>query len=215
MDEEFINYIFPILKEIIVMSGYLYISSEQIPHFLSVIYPRIAAFVTDDSINYLQGKYEMPQLDSKVYLDLNDDLAVEAKVEYGYNGHLYNPLTDELPSTIVRDKVKEAQLMNVFETYDFKIDKDKMVLNDDHQIYQFMNQGVPALIAQHEVNATERFKGMSPKQVNKKVSVGVRLQSDLMTFKLEDLAFDVSEYQEVLAQYQLKKKYYRLKDGSF
>ena len=48
---------------------------------------------------------------------------------------------------------------------------------------------------------------MSPKQVNKKVSVGVRLQSDLMTFKLEDLAFDVSEYQEVLAQYQLKKKY--------
>ena len=144
MDEEFINYIFPILKEIIVMSGYLYISSEQIPHFLSVIYPRIAAFVTDDSINYLQGKYEMPQLDSKVYLDLNDDLAVEAKVEYGYNGHLYNPLTDELPSTIVRDKVKEAQLMNVFETYDFKIDKDKMVLNDDHQIYQFMNQGVPA-----------------------------------------------------------------------
>lgn len=215
MDEEFINYIFPILKEIIVMSGYLYISSEQIPHFLSVIYPRIAAFVTDDSINYLQGKYEMPQLDSKVYLDLNDDLAVEAKVEYGYDGHLYNPLTDELPSTIVRDKVKEAQLMNVFETYDFKIDKDKMVLNDDHQIYQFMNQGVPALIAQHEVNATERFKGMSPKQVNKKVSVGVRLQSDLMTFKLEDLAFDVSEYQEVLAQYQLKKKYYRLKDGSF
>ncbi len=215
MNQQFTRDVFPVLKQIMSMDGYLYISKEQLPNFLSLVYPKIEAYLTEESINYLQDKYEMPQLDSKVYLDLNEDLAVEAKVEYGYHGNLYNPLTDELPSTIVRDKVKEAQLMNVFETYDFKIDKDKMVLRDDHQIYQFMNQGVPALISQHEVNATERFKGMSPKQVNKKVSVGVRLQSDLMTFKLEDLAFDVSEYQEVLAQYQLKKKYHRLKDGSF
>ena len=36
-----------------------------------------------------------------------------------------------------------------------------------------------------------------------------------MTFKLEDLSFDLAEYNDVLAQYRLKKKYHRLKDGSF
>lgn len=214
MDQSFIRTVLPLLKEIYRLEGYLFISNDKIPHFLSVIYPRIADFIVEDSTDYLKDKFEIPELNSKVYLDLNEDLAVEATVEYDYNHETFNPLKDEIPNRIVRDKVTETHLMNVFETYDFTVQNDKMLLKNDDSIYEFMKHGVPALMARHEVNVTDRFKGMNLKQPNQ-VSVGVRLQSDLMAFKLEDLAFDLSEYQEILAQYRLKKKYHRLKDGAY
>lgn len=205
---------FPILKQLVASGGKLKITKDQLPEFLSLVYPKIKPYLTEESVVYLEQKHNVPRLESKVYLDLNEALAVEAKVEYDYNGRTYHPLTEEIPSKVIRDKVKEADLMNTFDAYAFEREEDKLVLRDDAQIYQFVRLGVPSLMARHEVNVTDRFKGMSAKTATN-ISVGVRLQSDLMTFKLEDLSFDLAEYNDILAQYRLKKKYHRLKDGSF
>lgn len=211
---EFSRNAFPILKQVVVLGGKLKITKDQLPDFLSLVYPKIKPYLTEESISYLENKHQVPQLDSKVYLDLNEAREVEAKIEYDYNQRTYHPLIENIPSKVIRDKVKEADLMNTFAAYAFKREGDKLVLRDDAQIYQFVRQGVLALTTRHDVNVTDRFKGMSAKTATN-ISVGVRLQSDLMTFKLEDLSFDLAEYNDVLAQYRLKKKYHRLKDGSF
>lgn len=205
---------FPILKQVVALGGKLKIIKDQLPEFLSLVYPKIKPYLTEESIDYLEQRYSVPQLDSKVYLDLNEALEVEAKIEYDYNKRTYHPLTEDIPSNVIRDKVKEADLMNTLNAYAFEREEDKLVLRDDAQIYQFVRLGVTALMTRHEVNVTDKFKGMSAKTTSN-ISVGVRLQSDLMTFKLEDLSFDLAEYNDVLAQYRLKKKYHRLKDGSF
>lgn len=211
---QFTRDVLPIVKQMAALKGTLNLAKDQLPEFLSLVYPKIKPYLTEESIAYLEQKHNVPQLDSKVYLDLNEALEVEAKIEYDYNNRTYHPLTEDIPSNVIRDKVKEADLMNTFNAYAFEREEDKLVLCDDAQIYQFVRLGVPALTTRHEVNVTDKFKGMSAKTATN-ISVGVRLQSDLMTFKLEDLSFDLAEYNDILAQYRLKKKYHRLKDGSF
>jgi hypothetical protein len=65
-----------------------------------------------------------------------------------------------------------------------------------------------------EVLATEAFKQREVRQP-KIVSLGVRLENNLLNVDFGDLDFDISELSHILDQYKLKKKYYRLKDGTF
>ena len=65
-----------------------------------------------------------------------------------------------------------------------------------------------------EVLATDNFKNreIKPFKIN---SIGVRLESNLLNINIEDIGLDLSEISQILERYKLKKKYYRLKDGSF
>jgi len=65
-----------------------------------------------------------------------------------------------------------------------------------------------------EVLVTDALKARKLKQP-KLSSIGVKVTNDLLEIQLSDSDFDVKELAEIMRQYQLKKKYYRLKDGSF
>ena len=45
--------------------------------------------------------------------------------------------------------------------------------------------------------------------------MGVRVENDLLTIDLEKLNIDIKELEEIMLKYNLKKKYHKLKDGSF
>ena len=65
-----------------------------------------------------------------------------------------------------------------------------------------------------EVLATENFKS---KEVAKpKIgTVGVRVENNLLEIDMDKLNIDLKQLEDILQKYKLKKKYYRLKDGSF
>lgn len=65
-----------------------------------------------------------------------------------------------------------------------------------------------------EVLATDKFK---EKQIKKeqRVSVGVKIENNLIDIDLSNLNFDTKELQEIMRKYKLKRKFHRLKDGSF
>ena len=46
-------------------------------------------------------------------------------------------------------------------------------------------------------------------------SLGVRVENDLLSIDLKNIDIDSKELEEIMAKYALKKKYHRLKDGSF
>ena len=61
---------------------------------------------------------------------------------------------------------------------------------------------------------TDNFKAREIKQP-KIGTIGVKVENNLLTIDLENLNIDVKELEEIMAKYELKKKYYKLKDGSF
>ena len=78
----------------------------------------------------------------------------------------------------------------------------------------FLNSGINFFIQKFEVMATDKIK--SKKVINlRKINVGVRIENDLLNIDFTNLDFDEKELVEILKNYNLKKKYYRLKDGSF
>ena len=65
-----------------------------------------------------------------------------------------------------------------------------------------------------EVLATEKFKEKEIKQP-KISSLGVRVQNNLLEINFDQIDFDPSEISKIMEKYKLKKKFHRLKDGSF
>ena len=61
---------------------------------------------------------------------------------------------------------------------------------------------------------TDNFKTKQIKQP-KIGSIGIKVENNLLIIDLEKLNIDPKELEEIMQRYKLKKKYYKLKDGSF
>ena len=81
-------------------------------------------------------------------------------------------------------------------------------------IYQVMESGTEKLMELGEVRCTKNFlkyRVVRPM----KVSVGVSVSSGLLNLDISTDDIPQAELLDILASYRAKKKYYRLKDGSF
>lgn len=65
-----------------------------------------------------------------------------------------------------------------------------------------------------DVMVTDNFK---TKQIRtpKMAGLGVKVENDLLSIDLSKMDIDSNELKDMLDKYSLKKKYHRLKDGSF
>lgn len=96
----------------------------------------------------------------------------------------------------------------------FDVQNLKFILPDEDKIYEFLTNDINYYMKKFEVLATENFKS---KEVAKpKIgTVGVRVENNLLEIDMDKLNIDLNQLEDILQKYKLKKKYYRLKDGSF
>ena len=64
------------------------------------------------------------------------------------------------------------------------------------------------------VMVTKNFKKKKIRNT-KMTGLGVKVENDLLTIDLSKIDINANELQEIMEKYSLRKKYYRLKDGSF
>ena len=90
----------------------------------------------------------------------------------------------------------------------------RFILPDNDKIYNFLANDIEIYMQRFEVLATDNFKS---KEIRKpKIgTIGVRVENNLLSIDFKKLNIDINEIKDVMQKYQLKKKYYRLKDGSF
>lgn len=85
---------------------------------------------------------------------------------------------------------------------------------DEELIYDVMKNGTQRLMELGEVRCTKRFRDYHAIR-KMKVSVGVSVSSGLLELDVETDDVSQSELLDILGSYRTKRKYYRLKDGSF
>ncbi len=116
-----------------------------------------------------------------------------------------------------RDEVREEEALYLAMQWFPEIDEEKEELccgGDEARIYEVMAQGVEKLMEIGEVHCTRRFLGYHV--VNQvKVSVGVSVSSGMLDLAISTEDIPQSELLDLLQSFRVKKKYYRLKDGSF
>ena len=143
----------------------------------------------------------------KFYLDALDGL-VTCKCDVYYKEDKYNLLEDRGSRDFEREGVIINYLLEDFEEYK----DDELCIKNDECLYHLLTS-LNELREYGEVFSTARFDSLGFKK-KVKVSVGVRVQSDLLNLNLIS-NLEKDELLAVLSSYKQKKKYHRLRSGEF
>lgn len=189
---------------------------EDISKLFSIVFPKVKEQIQLENVDKKEvEKYIPKELYVKVYLDYNEKNYITADIKFIYGEQEFNPLLEQ-SLNIPRDIAKEDEVLELFKKSGFMLDtqKARLILVNDEQIYQLLTQDIEIYMKKFEVLATDNFKQKEIKKP-KIGTLGVRIENNLLNIDFSNLDFEPSELKEIMQKYHLKKKYHRLKDGSF
>lgn len=189
---------------------------SELADLFSMVIPKVKDNIKIDKIQSEEIEKYMPkELYTKVYLDYDKNNYITADVKFCYDDIEFNPLLEE-KQDFPRDALKESETLDRFRKTGFMLDtaNAKLILVNEEKIYHFLTSEIENYMKQFEVLATEQFKQKEVKQP-KIANLGVRVENNLLKINFDQIDFDPSEISKIMEKYKLKKKYHRLKDGSF
>ena len=195
----------------------LTLSEEQLPELFSVILPKLKEGIKFENIDEAKiEKYKPKKLGIKIYLDFDDNGYILADVKFCYGEEEFNPLQEKINIKYARDIVGENKAINLFKKTGFMYyaKEECFILPEDDKIYNFLANDINEYMQKFEVMVTENFKSKEIKQP-KIGSLGVKIENNLLEIDFSNLNVNLDELQEIMEKYSLKKKYHKLKDGSF
>ena len=193
------------------------LGKDELPKLFSIVMPKvenniIIKNIEDEELN----KYKPDELIVKLYLDFdkNDYLIADAKFVYGNNE--FNPLNEKEKLDMPRNMIKETKALNVFRKTGFMLDtkNSRFILPNNDKIYKFLTEDINYYMEKFEILVTDNFKTKQIRQP-KIGNLGVKVSNNLLEINLKNLDIDKNELKDIMQKYSLKRKYYRLKDGSF
>ena len=192
-------------------------NKKYLLEFVNKMLPKVKEIVDVSEMPKEEVERYIPKkLIVKILLDVDNQDNVILNPQFCYGTIEFNPLDVKNIPDIPRDFYREDEALRRIKQdgfYHFGDDK-VYVLHDEERIYNFLAYSVKEYMEKFEVLVTEEFKKNEIKQP-KISTVGVRIQNDLLNIDLSSFEFDKDELKEIINRYRLKKKYYRLKDGSF
>ena len=189
---------------------------EEITTLFSIVFPKVRNQIQIENLNEEEiEKYIPKELYVKLYLDYNESNYITADIKFVYGEQEFNPILEQ-ELNIPRDVAKEDEVLELFRKSGFMLDVEKarLILVNEDYIYQFLSQDIETYMKKFEVLATDNFKQRELKKP-KIETLGVKVENNLLDIDFSNLDFDPSELKEIMQKYHLKKKYHRLKDGSF
>lgn len=193
------------------------LGKEELTQLFSIIIPRVRNAIVIENIPKEEIEpYQPKELKVKVYLDFDKNDYLIAEVKFVYEENEFNPLDEKLKSNFPRNMIQETKALNVFRKSGFMFDSKNLrfILPDNNQIYDFLTEDINYYMQKFEILATEKFKAKQIRQP-KIGGLGVKVENNLLTIDINNMDIDVKELEKIMSKYALKKKYHRLKDGSF
>ena len=189
----------------------------ELTEFFSIVAPKVKEAIKIDGLTEEEiEKYKPKELVVKVFLDFDKNDYLIADVRFCYEENEFNPLNENEKINFPRNMIGETKALNVFRNTGFMLDikNTRFILPNNDKIYEFLTEDINYYMQKFAVMVTENFK---KKQIRspKIAGLGVKVENDLLTIDLSKIDIDSSELQDIMEKYSLKKKYYRLKDGSF
>lgn len=160
----------------------------------------------------------MGELTVKLYIDKTDEDYIKVKACFCYDDTVFNHFAGEKPfiagKVLLRDRRSENNFIRAAAALGFHPKKGYLYIYDDEKIYNFLTEGIAELKQFGEIYYSSTFnrRVISPLKSNIGVSVS---SGNLLEF---DMSFDDISREEiaaVLRSVKEKKKFYRLKNGSF
>jgi len=189
---------------------------KDLKQLFSIVYPKVKENIELSTLNDEEIEKYVPQdLYVKLYLDYDANNYITLDIKFVYGDQEFNPLLEE-KLNIPRNLAIEDEILEIFRKSGFMLDvkNSRLILVNEEAIYNFLTVQIEEYMKKFEVLATENFKQKEIKGP-KVGTLGVRVENNLLKIDLQDIDFDLAELKNVMAGYKLKKKFHRLKNGSF
>ena len=195
----------------------LYLSHEDLQVFGVSVLPILQNYFQVDITEGLLNEFMPDPAQIKIYIEPGQGVdLLRCRVESQYGETVYNAFDPVQIGKIYRDVAREsAAVQAVHKLFPHVMRGERcFAITEEDELYEFLEEGTNNLEQIGEVWMDESVRefriGAAPR-----LSVGVSLKNDLLnlTISSEEMPFD--EVSRLLENYRLKKRYFRLKDGSF
>ena len=216
------NKILPLYNEILVKGkGQIKVSENYKEKFISDVLTSVRNVVNLDLDKDVEDSIYNPDLKVEVYFD-KDEESIQGKIYFIYGDIKINPfsskdkvLTDS-KKILLRNREHENRVLNILEEGDFKVQDGGIYLDDDENIFQLVTDVIPRLQEYGEIYYSDLFKSIKIRD-SANFTGGVKINNDLdlLEFDFNIEGIDPYEIDQLFNSIREKKKFYRLKDGSF
>ena len=221
LDSEQRDVLLPIYEEIFTKDiKKLRINDDMKEAFVSEILPKINKESNLKIDENIKTSIFSPELNASIYFDRIDE-TIFGKLLFNYGDIEINPFSSETykkdPSRIlVRDIKTEGKILSLLEQSEFKVENGRFFLEEEELIFDFINDIVPLLQNYCDVYYSESFKNIGFIGSNK-IAGGLKLDTnlDMLEFNFDIEGIDFSELGSIFRALKEKKRYYKLKNGSF
>ena len=182
----------------------------------SLVIPEMKNNISINNVDIEEIEQYIPKkLKAKIFLDIDKHNYIVAEIKFSYDNIEFSPFQD-VDLNIPRNIVEESRSLDLFSANGFMFDSvnEKLILANEDKIYDFLKFGIVEMINKFEILATDEFKRreiISPKMS----SIGVKIENNLLEIDLSNIDIDSSEIEEIMKKYKLKKRFHRLKNGTF
>lgn len=191
-------------------------NENNLRNFFAIVVPKIKDNFEIKNIDKEQiEKYIPKDLYVKIYLDYNEKGYIIADIKFCYGNVEFNPIKN-VNLEITRNAIQENEVLDTFVQTGFMLDSAnaRLVLANDEKIYNFLSKEIEDYMKKFEVLVAEDFKKKDIKKIKIK-SIGVKIENNLLDINLGDFKFNIYEIKDIINKYKLRKKFYRLKDGTY
>lgn len=193
----------------------MFVSEEDLPKFSKYVYPILSTKTQFTSNNYDPYDYTIEPPTFEIYLDYPQENTITAQLKAVYSNAVYNIFSkDNLNKRDSDEEKKFEQMVSSYFTSFDEINKQFVLQGEDDEMYTFMSETIPYMQSIATVYISDKLKKLTIQPMSK-VSVGVSLSHDLLQLNLVSDELTMPQVAEILSKYNKKKKFFRLKDGTF
>ncbi len=188
----------------------------ELTSFFAIIAPKMEGKINSEKLsNAIKEKCIPKKLGVKMYLDYDSHSNITAEVKFCYGDQEINPFI-KTTTNFARNVALENEALNNFLKTGFLLDKTnyRLVLADEEKIYFFLSEEIESYMKKYEILATDTFRKKQIHSLQMK-SIGIKVENNLLQIDLSQIGIDLSDLNQILQKYTLKKKFHRLKDGSY
>ncbi len=216
----------PSKKQIKKLSTYLKYISEygeiqfkpenEIEMFNNVI-GKLTSYGTEVQIDKKITNLVKQELNAEFFLDYSKKkMILDVNLKYGDEVLKFYNQSDKTEKIVIRDNLKEQQILDTINQLNFSYDKDKFKFDgSEEEFYDFLVENYKKLEGLGEVYYSDRLK-QNKVYMTPNITAGINTSDNdylEFSFNIEDIK--PAEYKNILEAFREKRKYYRLKDNSF
>ena len=195
------------------------IPEDKLEEFEKYVFPQIPLETNQLSKPIVKNAVIVNKLASKILLDADENGNILLELKFCYVNYEFNILESDYQkyvkdNNIVRDIPSECEIIKKLFIDGFEIVKEKkqFIMKNTDDIYEFLSSKIESYMNEFEVLVTEKFKNKQIKQP-KISSIGIKVNNGLLELDLSKFNINLDEMKNILKDYSVKKKYFKLKSG--